>query len=138
MTCTPCGVCTSGTLSISSLGPCLSPGATSGVLCPPFLALQDCPAFLILCLQSLHLGPELCCWSDAKPAALIYFPMMMSRFFASHLFLMQPFLPSFFWIKCFLPTLLDETFPPFLFESWPILTLPSENGLCTEKIPVAL
>lgn len=66
------------------------------------------------------------------------FPLMISSFFASHLFLMKAFLPFFFWMKCLLPTLLDETFPPFLFESWPISTLPSENGLRTEENPVAL
>lgn len=56
-----------GTLSVS-FGTSAVPSLATAC-CTADKHSQDSYAFLILCLQFLHVGPALCCWSAAKATA---------------------------------------------------------------------
>lgn len=98
--CTPWGACSSGTLSISSLGLCLCPlGLQLSPRWPLLVALQTSTARTVLLFSSS--ASNFCTWGQRcvagvlqKQLPLTYLPLKMSRFFASHLFWMKHFLRS--------------------------------------------
>lgn len=115
---------------------CRDPQGSSKASSIPSLALWLCSLWRALLVLQESTGRSVllfsssastfCTWSQSRVAGAL-----QTRFLLTYLPLTMP---GFLCIVSFL----DETFPPSLLESWPTLTLPTEMGLCTEKIPVAL